>query len=250
MAENFYVFGFVSQKSPQFSGHSTKLIQKAWHLFSICAYVSDATTTRVVSWESVYSRGLAAGSPSSNINQPDIWNKPEAPHLITTDAFTFQLSAKRFSVQGARSTPHNPHGGGLSSALKSKLNNLGLWLRQKFPSVICQLKPTPGRHFACSSKITVVGQTWIDYFLYILGVHILPILQMTILLELTIQQQQQLLSKPFSNPAIARTAFFSGTGKDGTLVSPSVSSKVAQMLLSEQQPTHCHHCDSSMRLGC
>lgn len=156
MAEKFYVPEFAHWRSPQLSGRCTKLMQKAWRLFSIRASVSttDATTTRVVSWGSERSGRLAAGSPDSYINQLDIWNQPEVPHLIATDAFTFQLSAKRLFSSGCQvySTRSN-----WRAVFKSKLNNLGEWARQKFPSVICQLKPTPGRRFAHSSKITVVG---------------------------------------------------------------------------------------------
>ena len=51
---------------------------------------------------SVHSRGLAAGSPDSNINQLDIWNQPEAPHPTATDAFTFRLSPRRLFSLGCQ----------------------------------------------------------------------------------------------------------------------------------------------------
>lgn len=177
MAENLYVLGCVSWKSPQLSGHSISQYSRTgiYLLIHICANVSThwCHNHQAVSWESVHSHGLAPGSAHSIINQLDIWNQPEAPHLITTDAFTFQLSAKRLFSVGCQvyTTPSAWRG---PERCFKKLNNLGVWARQKFPSVICQLKPIPGRHFACSSKIIVVGQTWLDGALHILGVHICP----------------------------------------------------------------------------
>lgn len=130
----------------------------------------------------------------------------------------FSCQQRDYSVKCARSTPHSLCGGGLSAMLKRKLNNLGVWARQKFPSVICQLKPTPGRHFACSSKMTVVGSTWRDYALRVLGCIFCPFLQTLILPELA-QEQQRRLSKPSSaqGSAAGWTAFFSGAGKELTL---------------------------------
>lgn len=89
-----------------------------------------------------------------------------------------------YSVKGARSTSHSLHGGGLGGMLKRKLNNPGVWATQKFPSVIHQLKPTPGRHFACSSKMTVVGLTWRVCALHVLRCIFCPFLQIPMLLEL------------------------------------------------------------------
>lgn len=150
------VLGFVLEESIfwAFCAADTEGLESAQYIFVRMSLPTDATTTRAVSWESVHSHGLAAGSAHSNINQLDIWNQPEAPHLIATDAFTFQLSAKRlFSLGCQVHTTQSAR----RRAEWWKLNNLGVWARQKFPSVICQLKPIPGRHFACSSKITAVG---------------------------------------------------------------------------------------------
>lgn len=107
---------------------------------------------------SVHSQGLAAGSPDSNINQLDIWNQPEAPHPTATDAFAFRLSARRLFSLGCQvyTTQSAWRVEWCVNKKKSELNNLGVWVRQKFPSVICQLEFTPGRHFAWSSRITVV----------------------------------------------------------------------------------------------
>lgn len=186
MAENLYVLGCVSWKSPQFSGHSRSLYSRA----GICSYIfvrmslpTDATTTRLfpgnlctrMAWLlAELTPALISLTSGTNLRHP-IW-LPQMPLL-------FSCQQRDYSVYSARSTPHHPHGAGLSGVLKSKLNNLGVWARQKCPSVICQLKPIPGRHFACSSKITVVGQTWLDGALRILGAHILPILQTTVLLS-------------------------------------------------------------------
>lgn len=145
---------------------------------------TDATTTRVVSRGSEHSHGPAAGSPDANINQPDIWNQPEAPHLIATDAFAFQLSAKRLFSLGCQA--YTTQSAWRAEQCVKKLNNLGVWARQKFPSIVCQLKPTPGKHFVRSSRITVVRYTWLDHVLQILGGHALSIFANDSLLELTV----------------------------------------------------------------
>ena len=80
------------------------------------------------------------------------WGNPSDRHRCLYFSAVSKKTTK-FRMPGLH---HDLHGGRLSGVLKNKLNNLGVWARQKFPSVICQLKPTSGRHFACSSKITVV----------------------------------------------------------------------------------------------
>lgn len=80
----------------------------------------------------------------------------------------FSCQQENYSREGATSAPHRLHGGP-SGVLKSKLNNLRVWVRQKFPLVICQLKATPERHFACSSKSIAVEEPWLHYVLHSLG---------------------------------------------------------------------------------
>lgn len=104
MAENFSVLGFVSWRVPNFLGILLSWYRRTgiWSVSVRMPLLADATTIRVVSWESVHAHGLAAGSSHSNINQLDIWSQTEATHLTATDAFTFQLSAKRLFSLGCQ----------------------------------------------------------------------------------------------------------------------------------------------------